>query len=297
MKSHSALKQGNVHLTDVATIGGFSQESREILKNLVIINDIKTGEMRKLSDQFVTDVLRRKLHSIKRAEKKAAKEFNLVLKVPKMMEFYVNSPIWKKSDIKKRILATNKEFCADCEFKFNSLILPKAQYKKVSRWELSKPDEFIKGNFNLPLKVYYHQKEKPQIFYVTGKLTAYKKMPVARRNILPGDRIIKKDIIWEKRKWNFVRKDLANKDELLGAKVKRTVVSGGVIWLSNLEREKAIQRGELVDIVVKKSEWEMRLKGVAQKDAMLGDTIPVLNRQSKKVLMGKVVNRQEVVLQ
>lgn len=297
LKASASLKEGKVLLKDVAKIEGFSSESQELLDSVILVPDLKIGELRKLSDQFVTDVLRRKLHKIKRAERKASKDFNLVLKLPKIIELFVNSPIWTKKEITKLIIDSNKEFCKECSFKFDTLILPKSNYAKVSRWEMQKPDEFIKGNFQIPLKVFYHQKEKSQTFYINGKLTTYKKMPVARRNISPGDRLVEKDILWEKRKWNFVRKDLANKDELVGAKVKRTILSGGILWLSNLEREKAIRRGDLIDIIVKKTDWEIRMKGVAQKDGVLGDTVPVLNRRSKKVLMGKIVDKQEVVLQ
>ena len=41
----------------------------------------------------------------------------------------------------------------------------------------------------------------------------------------------------------------------------------------------------------------MRLKAVAQKEGVIGDTVSVLNRNSKKVLSAVVVGKQEVQLQ
>jgi flagella basal body P-ring formation protein FlgA len=209
----------------------------------------------------------------------------------------VNQKEWSDKELKALIKKENQKFCADCSFDFEHFSLPKVKYDKISRWTIEKPKELIKGSFRLALKVQRHEEQRPQTYYVTGRLSSYKKLPIARRNLSRGARIMKDDVIFEKRPWNFARKDIPTEKELFGGKLKRMALSGGVIWLSNIEKEKAIERGQLVDLVVKKSDWEIRMKGVAQESGMVGDTVSVLNRKSKKVVMGKVIGTKEVAVQ
>jgi flagella basal body P-ring formation protein FlgA len=276
-KKEVSLSAGKVQLSDLAEIEGFSTEAKKLVSEIVLIDEIKEGELRKLSAQAITDVLRRN--------------------IPKIILGYVNQKEWSDKELKALIKKENQKFCADCSFDFEHFSLPKVKYDKISRWTIEKPKDLIKGSFRLALKVQRHEEQRPQTYYVTGRLSSYKKLPIARRNLSRGARIMKDDVIFEKRPWNFARKDIPTEKELFGGKLKRMALSGGVIWLSNIEKEKAIERGQLVDLVVKKSDWEIRMKGVAQESGMVGDTVSVLNRKSKKVVMGKVIGTKEVAVQ
>lgn len=292
-----AVKEGSVKLSEVANIKGFSKKSKEYISKIELVSKINRGEVRKISEQAITDILRTHLPKIKKLEKNNRKDLNLVLKAPKLLSLYVTNVSFNETNLKQEILKQNKQFCRDCKFEFTDFNLPRIELSKVKTWKLSKLDKVVKGSFQVPVTVELFNQSKEQIFYLSGKMSAFKVMPVARRNLRPGDRIQKEDILWEKRIWDFIRKDLGSEAELLNAKMRRSVLSGGVIWLSNLEREKHVQRGDLVDVIVKKNGWEMRLKAVAQKEGVIGDTVSVLNRNSKKVLSAVVVGKQEVQLQ
>lgn len=296
-KEEAQLKAGKVKLSDLAKIEGFSAEAEKLVSDIVLIEDIKSGELRKLSAQAVTDVLRRKIPKIRKLEQVNNGEFNLKLIIPNLISAYVNQKSWSDKGLQAFIKKENQKFCPECSFQFEHFSLPKLKYEKVSRWTLEKPKELIKGSFRLALKVQRHQEQRPQTYYVTGRMSAFKELPVARRNLNRGARIMKDDVIFEKRPWNFTRKDIPTNKELFGGKLKRMALSGGVIWLSNIEKEKAIERGQLVELIVKKSDWEIRMKGVAQESGMVGDTVSVLNRKSKKVVMGKVIGTKEVAVQ
>ncbi|MEC9282199.1 MAG: flagellar basal body P-ring formation chaperone FlgA [Bdellovibrionota bacterium] len=297
IKEGLVSKAGNVYFDDIAEIDGFTEKSKKQLSSLLVAADLKEGELRKISDLALTDLLRRSLAYVKNFETKAGKEFNLVLKMPKVLELYLNSPHWTERKLSKLLKDHNQGFCQECSFEISALRLPKAEKIKVSNWELEIPDQLLKGNFQIPLRVYRLGNGEAETHYISGRMRTYKVLPVARRNIAPGERINDSDILFEKREMNFVRKDIPTKSELLGAKAKRMALSGSILWLSNLEKEKAVERGDLVDIIIRRNNMEMRLKGVAQEAGFIGDRVSILNRSSRKVIVGEVTNPHEVVIQ
>lgn len=290
-------KPGNVYLSDIAEMEGFSPDSQRILSQILVTAEIGKNELRKLSDLAISDLLRPYWAQIKKAEQAAGKDFQLSLKMPKILEVYVSAEPWSPDKLRHKILQAIQNRCSDCQYEIENLRLPVVEYKKVRDWRLQMPSKALSGNFQIPLQVEFLDREKPQIFYVSGRLRLFRSLAIARRHLQAGERITASDLSFEKREINFQRQDIPRKEELTGAKAKRPILAGSVIHLSALEKERAVETGDLVDLVVRKESIELRMKGVAKGSGFIGDRIEVLNRSSKKILLGEISAQGEVVIQ
>ncbi|MFK8138320.1 MAG: flagellar basal body P-ring formation chaperone FlgA [Bdellovibrionales bacterium] len=291
------VKTGKLTIGDIAKLEGFTSESNDLINSLVIGKSLQAGELRRFSEKAITDVLRSKLSKIKKIERQKNRNFKLTLKVPKIVSVYVPASLWSKKSLEKEIKGSNARFCSVCKFKIKSLILPSIQNEKIQSWRLELPSKLVKGNFQIPLKVLEFNASKERTYWVSGTIGVMRKLPIARRNIRSGERLTENDIEWKLRDLNFFRSDIPKKSEITQAKVKNDVFSGSVVWLSNIQKEQALKRGDVVDVIIKNSSWRMKLKAVAQRNGVIGDVVPVKNRSSDKVLMGKVVDVRTVELQ
>ncbi len=72
--------------------------------------------------------------------------------------------------------------------------------------------------------------------------------------------------------------------------------AGDTLWLGLIEKEKAIRRGELVQVKSGEGLWEVSMTFVAQQDAVVGDVINLKNPKTNNVLTGQVTGFGEVEL-
>lgn len=86
----------------------------------------------------------------------------------------------------------------------------------------------------------------------------------------------------------------ADKDLVMGARIKRRTREGLPITSRMLC---FVCKGDAIVISAKLSGLEIKTSGIAQQDGNLGDTIPVKNKRSKKIIEAKVASVNEVTVQ
>ncbi|MGE5344180.1 MAG: flagellar basal body P-ring formation chaperone FlgA [Candidatus Omnitrophota bacterium] len=131
--------------------------------------------------------------------------------------------------------------------------------------------------------------------WVTAKLKIIKPVPVSNRDIQRNEMITDNDIRWETREITPFTKDaILERDELVGQRADRIIRSNSVVTTSLLEKRFLVRRGEMATL-------EAKLKGVlastpvkALSDGRMGDTVQVMNVNSKKIVTGVVTGKNTV---
>src|SRR6185312_11684951 len=93
---------------------------------------------------------------------------------------------------------------------------------------------------------------------------------------------------WEYRDTSFAYDGIPQNDELSGKRLKQSLRAGDILWGSQLERERAVRRGDLVQLRSAEGSWEVSMSVVAQQDGFVGDVISLKNPRSNTMLMGQV---------
>jgi len=133
------------------------------------------------------------------------------------------------------------------------------------------------------------QDKKPWKFYVSVNFTLFGKVIVASGSIRRGDKITasqletKEEIINRNRYISY-----SKPDEVIGMIAKRSIRNGSIIQASHIQPPKLVKRGDNVVIVATNSAISVRMMGTAMMDGSLGQQISIKNKQSERVVKGRV---------
>ena len=132
------------------------------------------------------------------------------------------------------------------------------------------------------------------LLYVPVRIDEIVRTVVMTQNITTGTLISADMLTTDNRERRFVRGSLVSDESLIiGAKSKKSLSLGQIVTLQDLC---LVCKGDVVTISVSDNGLQVAATGIAQSDGSLGDTISVLNRQSKRAIIAEVtaVNRVSV---
>lgn len=132
---------------------------------------------------------------------------------------------------------------------------------------------------------------------VTGKVISMIEIPVLADTMRPGDIIAANDIDWidiayDKKASRLVR----DEKELIGKTPRRSLIAGQAIRTHDLEEPTVISRNSTVMIRAETGALTITAKGRALDDAAKGETVRVMNLQSKKTIEGIATGYGEVTV-
>ena len=199
-----------------------------------------------------------------------------------------------EESIRQDLLADWKGLCADCELSIKRLSLPLLPTElKNKPWALEGDGRLPKGHFTQKILV-KKENGSDAIFWLSGQLEIKKLVPVLNRSMQMGHRISKEDYRWEWRDVTFATDGVPNDKMIEGQKMRLSVNANEILFHQMIDREKAVQRGEVVRAYVGEGEWQVTLEAVTEQDGYVGDTVNLRNRQSNRLISGEVVARGEV---
>jgi len=130
---------------------------------------------------------------------------------------------------------------------------------------------------------------------LTAHLTTLGEVFVAKTYLPRGKAIEAQDIEMVMRDLNEAPKDvILSSEAVMGKVLKRAVSQGEVLRLSALEEPILIKRGQLVTILAENERLKITALGQAQENGAKGDIIKVTNVDSKKVVQGRVIEKDIV---
>ena len=131
-----------------------------------------------------------------------------------------------------------------------------------------------------------------------GKVKIFVTVPVAAKDLKTG-RIITAEDILSKRVLQESVKDAGSvkTEDLIGKEVKKTIRAGQPVTQNDVRSQVMVAKGKIVTLNFTKSGIMLSAQGKALENGGLGDTVRVMNTQSKSVVQGTVTGPETVSIQ
>ncbi len=130
---------------------------------------------------------------------------------------------------------------------------------------------------------------------IAGRAVAMVEVPVLNRRFATGEIIRKDDIEWAVMRSEQVgRQAIADADRLIGQEVRRTVPAGQTLRAADLRSPLAVTKNAVVTMMLQTPRMQLTSKGKALEDGSVGDTVRIMNTQSKTVIEGIITSMNTV---
>jgi len=133
-----------------------------------------------------------------------------------------------------------------------------------------------------------------KLIRIKAELSILKHVAVATRSIRGGETLQSGDFVWEWREAKALSPTAVMGQAPIGSALKSAVRSGEVLDQNRFNAASMVRKGEMVSINVAGHGISISGKGVAQEAGKLGQTIRVLNIDSKKEIFGVVTGQERV---
>lgn len=132
--------------------------------------------------------------------------------------------------------------------------------------------------------------EKKWSIFTSAIIKTYQMVVVLSQPIQRGEIITRQQLAIEKRDVSNLREDFVTQIEQAENKlVTRQLDTGTILRLNNLAEPKLIKRGDKVVISTTKSEFSIKMSGIAMMDGTKGQRIQVKNQNSGRIINATVV--------
>ncbi len=120
---------------------------------------------------------------------------------------------------------------------------------------------------------------------------------IAQEDIARGERVFPWQVGYkEMYLGRCPRKEISSTEELINYIALRYIKKGERVKKSFLKKEPLIRRGDEVDVVFRKGALEISFKGKALDTGFYGDTIRVKSLNTGKILRGRVISEEAVLV-
>ncbi len=276
----------NITLEMVISSEGLPKELLKILNRVRLGNVPKVGERRVFSGTAIAMAFRKNL------SKEQLNTYKLV--IPNQVVVRVKDRRLTERNVKKELLSIWQSQCSTCSYKIKYLSLPKIKnIKTVEHWSLDTGRDTPRGSFNLAIHI--KQIDKPtQQYWVAGQVRTFKKALVVKEYMTRGERFTKENTEYKSKDITFSYDSLVNIEDVVGRKSKQSLRVGSIIWQNSIVREKAINRGEIIKVLITSDSFEVSTFGKAKSDGFIGDRVQVETVGANKLVTGSVTKKGEV---
>ncbi|MNJ92747.1 flagellar basal body P-ring biosynthesis protein FlgA [compost metagenome] len=275
-----------LRLGDIALVSDAAPELLAILDHIVIRKDARELLLSQhLKSSEVLAIVREQLK-----ENSAFRKFNPALKIPSQVKVSFSSAPISKQEVERKVMNHLKARCQECEFKVNIQSTP---FPSGKQWSVDYSQLAAKGGFLLPIQ----DGDARSIKWVSGNIRMSKLTPTATRMISQGERVQSTDMQLSLVDVTFAKDSSVEMKSLEGQLAARSIPVGSPIWISDLKREPAAARGQIVKALMGDESFEISLSMQAEENGFIGDTIKVKNTETKKLLSGVIVEKGVVKLQ
>ena len=152
------------------------------------------------------------------------------------------------------------------------------------------------GRFDVVFEVINAASAAPTRLRLTG--TAYETVQttVLTRSVDRGEVLKTSDLVVERRPKTEVGGDIAARDLALGMQMRKLTRAGQVLRSTDFGKPDLVQRDQNVSIVYQTPGLYLTMRGKAADSGAEGDTVSVINLQSKRVVQGTVVGPGQVLV-
>ncbi|TYP00186.1 flagella basal body P-ring formation protein FlgA [Geothermobacter ehrlichii] len=168
-------------------------------------------------------------------------------------------------------------------------VLPRGELRSEVR--PSDPDLLKTRSFNLIFRVNGRVERN---LTVRGEVVGRARVAVLTRDLPRGTLLGADDVTLAEREINRLHQPFFQMEELPGKKLKRSLRRGDVLTHGVVATPPVVRRGQPVTIVLRSGALSLSAKGIAKRDGKPGETIPVRNIGSQKIILCRVTGPGQV---
>ena len=274
-----------LRLSDIAIVRGGGEELLSQVNSLVLRDDAR--ELL-LSQHFESKEILAKVKA-EMENNEALKALNPAFKIPQTVKVnFASTPI-SKEEVERKMMNVLTARCGDCEYKINIQSVPTPNTRQ---WDLDFSQLTAKGGFLLPLSDSGAGQR-----WISGQIHVSRLTPVTTRMISQGERVLSKDLRMSMVDVTFAKDAGLRLEDVQGQIVARTLPVRSPVWTSDLKREPAAKKGQIVKALIGEDGFEISTNVEAQDNGFVGDLIKVKNPETQKILSGLVTDKGVVKLQ
>jgi flagellar basal body P-ring formation protein FlgA len=153
------------------------------------------------------------------------------------------------------------------------------------------------GRFDIAFEINSDNNPAPTKLRFTGNAIETVEVAVLTRDIDRVDLLKASDVAMERRPKADVTGEAASRDRTLGMQLRRPMRAGTPIRVADIVKPDFVQRDQNVTVIYQVPGIYLTTRGKAIESGAEGDTISVLNLQTKRTLSGVVTGRGQVTVQ
>ncbi|MGY4513761.1 flagellar basal body P-ring formation chaperone FlgA [Bradyrhizobium sp. USDA 3650] len=153
------------------------------------------------------------------------------------------------------------------------------------------------GRFDIAFEINNDNNPAPTKLRFTGNAIETVEVAVLTRDIDRVDLLKASDVAMERRPKAEVTGEAASRDRTLGMQLRRPMRAGTPIRVADIVKPDFVQRDQNVTVIYQVPGIYLTTRGKAIESGAEGDTISVLNLQTKRTLSGVVTGRGQVTVQ
>ncbi len=273
-------------LGDVAVVTEGTEKMLLALDRIVIREDAR--ELL-LSQYLYSQEVMSKIRSVVGSDTEL-KALNPKIKIPsKIKVSFASTPV-SRQEVERKIHNVLKARCHECEYNISIQSTPAPSSKG---WDLDYSQLTGRGGFLLPLR----DGSRNQIKWISGTIRVSQLTPVTTRLILQGERVQSEDLKMVLTDTTYAKDGVLRLEDITGQLAARSLPVGSPIWTSDLKREPAAKKGQVVKALLGDDTFEISVNMQAEENGFVGDIIKVRNLENKKILSGVVTEKGVVKVQ
>lgn len=218
------------------------------------------------------------------------KKVNPAFKIPSEVRIKIRQDGLSKNEIEKSLRNVLASRCQFCGFQIRLSALPKVT---GHNWNIDWDQDLKYGSIMIPVREADQFSNK----WITGTVRAQKQVPVAKKLIRFGERLQAEDLEILDTDVTFVKEETPEMSQLVGLIANRTLTPRAPILLSDVKREPAARRGQVVKALIGDQNFEISVNASAEENGFVGDMIKVKNTETQKVMSAVVVDKGVVKVQ
>lgn len=221
--------------------------------------------------------------------KEDVRALNPSFKIPSQVKVTFSKEAVSREEIARKMLNHLSVSCSACDYKISVTRTPVPTQKE---WDLDFSQMSTKGGFLLPLR-----DGSDQIKWISGTIRVSQLTPVTTRLILQGERVQAGDVRMVMTDVTYAKDGVVRAEDVQGHIASRSLPVGTPVWMSDLKREPAAKKGQIVKAMLGDETFEISVNMQAEDNGYVGDLIKVKNIETQKVMSGLVVEKGVVKLQ
>jgi flagella basal body P-ring formation protein FlgA len=152
------------------------------------------------------------------------------------------------------------------------------------------------GRFDITLEIESEVSAARTRLRFTGVAIETAEVAVLTRNVERSEILKSADVVVERRPKAEIVGDAASRGQAVGMQMRKQLRSGQVLKLADLGKPDLVQRDDSVTLIYETTGLYLTMRGKALESGTDGDTVSVLNLQSKRAVSGVVIGRGQVAI-